>query len=78
MLIKQIVKVTNSPLQCPNCGYEDFPWDDIADEDDMLVYHEVCQDCGQEFKEYCTDPEDIYLYTTYIKYIRGENSNMRW
>lgn len=78
MLVEQIIKVTNSYLQCPDCGSEDFPWDDVINEDDMLIYHEVCQDCGQEFIEYCTDPEDNYLYTTYVIYVEGISSNIRW
>lgn len=78
MLIKQIVKVTDSRLQCPNCECEDLPWDDMTDEDDMLVYYETCPECGQEFIEYCTDPEDNYLCTTYIKYVESESSNIRW
>jgi predicted RNA-binding Zn-ribbon protein involved in translation (DUF1610 family) len=78
MLIKQIIKVTNSHLQCPDCGYEDSPWDDTTYEDGIVAYHEDCPECGTEFIEYCTDPEDNYLCTTYIKYVESESSNTRW
>ena len=78
MLIKQIIKVENSNLHCPECGHDDFPWDDIVYEDGMIIYDEFCQECGVEFREYCTDPGERYLYTTYVKYVEGERSNMRW
>lgn len=78
MLIKQIIKVENSNLHCPECGHDDFPWNDSIYEDGIIAYHEDCPECGTEFIEYCTDPEDNYLSTTYVKYVEGERSNMRW